>query len=202
MAYSESGKAWTPFSVDSRSLILLLLRTRITALYTMWSLLVFAGMVAAGPQSLVGTAVNVSISDMSPMLAYAPSASGPADIAWNQTYSNTSWSVYTPQYPVSFDGGDSAHTTSFSGASVAHEFIGTAVYFYGSASGTLTLNIDGTEQKVDVEMPSHGLLASSTGLANGRHSAVLALSGGTLSVQNVTVELQVGGDGYESTRSH
>jgi len=148
---------------------------------------------------LTGKQANVTVTDMSPMMIYSPSSSGPMDSAWNQTWTNASWGQYTPLWPVDrLDDGTmpvSAHTTRFMGASASISFMGTAVYFYGMAQGSFSLEAGGQTTEVKLESTTTGLLASATGLANVAQEAKITLLSGEITINHVVVTVEVGGTG-------
>jgi hypothetical protein len=162
-----------------------------------WGASLTAAQIDTPPRT--GTASNVTISDMSPMIVYTPSSSGPAESTWNQTWAGISWANYTPKYPVIEDDNDtmplSFHTTSFVGATAQLSFLGTAVYFYGYAHGAFEIEVGGTTTAVEIQSDEVVLLAYSEGLDNAMHDTRLILTSGEISLSAVVVTVEVGGVG-------
>jgi hypothetical protein len=149
---------------------------------------------------LVGKESNVTLSDMSPMLSWSPSASGPMDSTWNQTWTDASWADYTPLWPiVRMDDGRmpvSSHTTQYVGASVSLDFMGTAIYFFGTGKGSVSVDVGGKKSYIDVDLSAIGVIASVSGLDNAAQKASVTLKSGEISINSVIVTVQVGGQGY------
>lgn len=153
-----------------------------------------AAAAADAPSSSSFEPYSFSITDMSPMLVYSPSSSGPADQTWNQSWSQSDWTKYMPEEDMMGDG-ISAHSTVFAGASVTLSFLGTGVSFSGVASGSVALIVDGgSDSPSDLDV-SNATLASVSGLDYAWHNATLKLHSGALSVQSAGITTYMGGNG-------
>ncbi|KAF8890553.1 hypothetical protein CPB84DRAFT_1398182 [Gymnopilus junonius] len=136
--------------------------------------------------------LNITISDDSPTLNYLPYRDGPLTGGWNVTCPGSDDSTWFPQ---SFCVGPSSHRTSFVGASVSVQFVGTAAYFYGTApSGSYVLQVD--NQVVSSPNSPPGLLAKAEGLTYGQHTAYFNVTqSNVVSVSEVVLTIGVGAGG-------
>lgn len=139
------------------------------------------------------TAVNISVTHLSPTIEYSPSRSGPSDETWNVTY------VQEQDAPNSGAIGDgpSSHYTTFDGASASLGFVGTAIYVYGYTNGTdsdVSLSVGGKDlEKGD----GNGLLGWKEGLKNQWWDVAVNVTGGSgVGIQGMTFTTQLGGKGY------
>ena len=86
---------------------------------------------------------NLTLSSQAAVLHYSPARDGPIESGWNVTYSDSPDATYARQ---TLGRGANAHRTSVSGASVALDWVGTAVVVYGrAAAGEVgyTIAVDG-----------------------------------------------------------
>ena len=154
---------------------------------------------------------NFTISDMSPIFHYYPSRDGPIDSSWNASFSGSPDSTWAPgtlgvgvrsflqrqhTFPDLFYLKTSAHRTTLPGASVRLDWLGTAIYLYGSASvGAYTIELDGATTKVETNMPE--LLFAKSGLTYGSHSLTLhvVLGTSTTSISGAIITVGMGETG-------
>ncbi|KAK4689573.1 hypothetical protein P7C73_g539, partial [Tremellales sp. Uapishka_1] len=140
---------------------------------------------------------NVTISDESGAITYAPSRSGDSSVTWNVSYSQSSWADYVEQ---SFGVGNSSHYTTSLGATASVGFIGYAVYFWGSASsGSASLMADSITSGI-ISTADDGLLGMVENLDYGWHEAQLSVTGGEgVNLTGVTITMGAGlGNGETS----
>lgn len=140
----------------------------------------------------LSTAVNISVTHLSPTIEYLPSRSGLSDETWNVTY------VQEQDAPDSGAVGDgpSSHYTTYDGASASLGFVGTAIYVYGYTNGTdsdVSLSVNGKDlEKGD----GNGLLGWKEGLKNQWWDLAVNVTGeGGVGIIGVTFTLQLGGKG-------
>ncbi len=128
---------------------------------------------------------NVTMRSTAAILSYVP-YNTPPDAGWNDTFSDIAWGAYNPK---ALPEGDSAAVTSFAGATVSVSWVGTGAWFHGSG-GDVAVTVDGRE----VYSGAMGVVGAS-GLVYDLHNATLRVTGGTVSVTNVTLTTIIGGDG-------
>lgn len=142
------------------------------------------------------TPYNITVTDMSPTVAYTPQQQALAADGWNGTYSETPWEYYTN---MSLGEGNTLHTTSMVGASAEVSFVGVGVAFYGSGSGQLVLSVDGEGQDVTFDAGQPGSpvqLLASTSVLFGYHNASIKLVSGSVSLARVVMTTYIGADGW------
>lgn len=142
---------------------------------------------AAGPP----TEYNMTMSDTATILQYSEPQNTTAELGWNQSYTGSPWSAYDPGNLAE---GSSMHNTSFAGASVSIQFVGTGAYFLGRGQGSVALEVDGT-QSYSGNIGVSGVVAGVGGLQYATHTAKLSLASGSLTLTNVTLTTIVGGSG-------
>jgi len=114
---------------------------------------------------------------------------------WNVSYSGTVDSTWQHQ---SFGSGTSVHRTTLAGATLQIDWLGTAIYLYGtSPSNSYTYTLDGVPTPA-ASNSVEGLLASSINLPYGDHTAVLTVVNGPQEVafQGAVLTVGVGNGGY------
>ncbi|KAI9638693.1 uncharacterized protein MKK02DRAFT_43102 [Dioszegia hungarica] len=86
---------------------------------------------------------NLTLSSQSPTLFYYPNFTGSGLSSWNVSYSDSSWSTWSPS-SLNNGVGSSVHWSNLSDSSVTFSFYGTAAYIYGKVYGGATyLTVDG-----------------------------------------------------------
>lgn len=86
----------------------------------------------------------------------------------------------------------SSHRTSFAGASVTLNWVGTAVYLYGQ-SASYSTTLDGSQSSSS--STETGLLYSQAGLSYGSHTLVLQTGQGQTSISNAIITVGLGAVG-------
>lgn len=129
---------------------------------------------------------NVTMRSTAAILTYSP-YNTTADQGWNETYTLASWGEYNTG---ALPDGDGAQVTSFAGATVSVSWVGTGAYFHGTG-GAVAVTVDGKE----TYSGPMGVVGVSN-LAYAAHNATLSVTGGSVSVTNVTLTTIIGGDGY------
>lgn len=137
------------------------------------------------------TEYNVTMSDTATVLRYSEPQNTTVERGWNQSYTGSPWSAYDPGDLAQ---GSSMHSTSFAGASVSIQFVGTGAYFLGRGQGSVALEVDGT-QSYSGAIGASGVVAGAGGLEYATHTAKLSLVSGSLTLTNVTLTTIVGGNG-------
>ena len=82
---------------------------------------------ACAVTTVLGTPLNITVTDQSPTIKYTPSRHGDPEQTWNVTYN---WSDFEPG---AIRGGPSVHSTYFIGATATFGCKGPAFYVLGSA---------------------------------------------------------------------
>ncbi|TCD65474.1 hypothetical protein EIP91_002592 [Steccherinum ochraceum] len=108
---------------------------------------------------------NTTFDDASPVLQYAPYSDGPLKSGWQAMYSGVPNSANATCGEAAV--GDSTHITSLSGASVALQFYGTAIYLYGGGNCSYQVSLDNEVE--NLSPPSADLLYSKEDLSLGTH---------------------------------
>lgn len=118
-------------------------------------------------------AYNLTVYDQSSTIVYSPFRDGPLDSGWRVYYSSSSDATYDETHATeNLSSGTSTHSTILEGANLKIDFMGTAVYLYGSGSaGAYTTTLDGGD--AEDGNPDDGVLASYTGLDFKAHTIVL-----------------------------
>ncbi|KAJ3546435.1 hypothetical protein NM688_g5515 [Phlebia brevispora] len=117
---------------------------------------------------------NTTIDDTSSILSYTPYADGVfLNNGWVQWYSDYPSNVI--RQPGDYEAGQSFHRTSLSGASVALQFNGTAIYLYGSTNCSYVVTLDGNPYPTTLNQSQSldGLLFSRDGLDSNVHTVNL-----------------------------
>ncbi|KAJ7292901.1 hypothetical protein C8J57DRAFT_1210596 [Mycena rebaudengoi] len=126
---------------------------------------------------------NVTIDDTSPFFTYKPYADGSnSGLAngWIPWYSGSNFITQNGQG----GDGDSYHLTSLNGAQVNLVFYGTGVFLYGKTNGSYGITVDDQDFPSD-SRTSSGLLFAGTGLKEGTHSGMAALTGGYIATKQI-----------------
>jgi hypothetical protein len=119
---------------------------------------------------------NITISSQCATIVYQPYREGLISGGWNVTYSGNDDSSYNLQ---TIGIGASSRRTTLAGATFQIDWVGTAIYLYGSApSGSFSVSLDGGNSVTGSPDTSQGLLNSLTGLQYGNHTVVLTVVGG------------------------
>ncbi|KAL1413763.1 hypothetical protein Q8F55_001545 [Vanrija albida] len=139
---------------------------------------------------------NFTISDMSPMLTYTNAG------AWNASWTQSNWTTWVGN-DTRIGYGDSLHTTTEVGSSVALSFVGTGVAFFGSADGGVSLQVDGgAAATTTLSNVVNGSLAGIGGLEYAYHTVKLALaSGSALTLKSVVITTAIGGEGARASNT-
>jgi len=140
----------------------------------------------------IATAINITVSHLSPTINYFPSRSGESASTWNVTYTRPQ---DEPNIGAIGDG-PSSHYTTFTGASASLGFVGTAVYVYGYTNGSdsdVSLSIGG--QRLDTRNED-GLLGWKKGLKNQWWDLAVNVTGsGGAGIQSITFTTEFGAKG-------
>lgn len=168
------------------------------------------GMTFAQSSDLYTVDYNETITDLDPILQYTPQLRAPTMQtddpqgypmnSWNITDSGMGWNALPEQIYYVLRG-TSTHVTSLKGATVSLEWVGSAVYFWGTLQGDVSLAVDGADVSPanslgDVAQPEHSsskLVAVATGLTQGNQKATLTLQSGNIT--GVTYTLGVSASG-------
>ncbi|KAF9268182.1 hypothetical protein L218DRAFT_1073523 [Marasmius fiardii PR-910] len=142
---------------------------------------------------------NFSIPDSSPTFIYYPTREG-GDLksGWRSFYSNSPDSAFDSTNPTENKAsGISSHSTSMQGASLEINFLGTAIWIYGSGSaGAYTTRLNDRDPVDGQPSPSNGLLASYSGLDYKAHTFSLNVTQAqSLNITSATMEVGVGKQG-------
>jgi hypothetical protein len=140
----------------------------------------------------IATAINITVSHLSPTINYHPSRSGDSDSTWNVTYTR-------PQdepYIGAIGDGPSSQYTTFTGASASLGFVGTAIYVYGYANGSdsdVSLSVGG--KKLDTKNED-GLLGWKRGLKDQWWDLAVNVTGsGGVGIESITFTTEFGARG-------
>ncbi|CAL1694321.1 unnamed protein product [Somion occarium] len=119
----------------------------------------------------MGTPYNFTISDTSSILSFTPYGDGNLTSGWQQYFSASGDGLH----PACGDAGigESKHYTAYNGASMALDFVGTAVYVYGSSNNTYQVSLD-SDPTTHVP-PSSDLLFFQENLPRVKHSLNLTV---------------------------
>jgi len=136
---------------------------------------------------------NVTLSSQCATIKYLPFRDGPISTGWNVSYSGTVDSTWSLQ---SFGSGTSVHRTTLAGATLQIDWLGTAIYLYGTSSSTsYTYTLDGVPTPAAPDSVG-GLLASSINLPYGDHTAVLTVNAAQeVAFQGAVLTVGVGNEG-------
>ena len=135
--------------------------------------------------TVLGTPVNITVTDQSPTISYWPSET------WNVTYGFDNWTDFEPG---AIRYGPSAHKTYFIGATATFGCKGTAIYVWGTAGeGGVSITVGGE----DISNTRDGTyLAWKSGMKDQWWNVVLKVKGSTgVSLSLVTCTINLGNDG-------
>ncbi|KAF9261308.1 hypothetical protein L218DRAFT_931099 [Marasmius fiardii PR-910] len=132
---------------------------------------------------------NITLPSGTASIRYRPFRDGDPNAGWNVSYPSGT-KLYSGLGGTQGIGAGQSQTT-FPGATIEFEWIGMAIYLYGTASSSDAYQISIDSQDIGIGQESEsGLLGSKTGLVYGQHSVtLLARGGGEVVFRNAVVTI-------------
>ena len=145
---------------------------------------------ACAVTTVLGTPVNITVTNQSPTIKYTPSRHGDPEQTWNVTYGHLNWSDFEPG---AIRGGPSVHSTYFIGATATFGCKGTAFYVLGSAQKReLSVTVGGEDIS---NTKDRNYLAWKSGMKDQWWDVVVKVKGSTgVNLYGFTCTINLGND--------